>query len=438
MDASATGHTPQEALLLRLSSSGREDAPNMVARLLKMGVAADTANAEGFTALASAARVGALFVCKELLAHGASPTAPTHENRNPPLFWAAGKGHVEVVRLLCNASASVASQRNVQGDTALLWACRGGQIGVAETLLEYCPELLGDSNEHGLSTLMCAAVGGHVQTLQLILSRVGDVHRRALVDEQDIHGRTALHFAVASEACVAALLAAGADWRARDVHGCTPLGEALKEGYKRTAELLQREWEREWAASEHGRSAVDRGWSWELERAAATAEGAPKAPCGPAASPPTKRKKKKQPRVRTQSTGMQGQLAATPTGEAAVPTGEAAASTGEAAVPTGVEAEASGVAALHEGHAEAQPKHAQAKDVEKEKDDGDDNDDDDAEEESAYMAKVVTPQAAAAHEPNSRGRGSDSGADGLLVNADGAEDEGEVDADGWTRVVHHH
>ena len=135
MDASATGHTPQEALLLRLSSSGREDAPNMVARLLKMGVAADTANAEGFTALASAARVGALFVCKELLAHGASPTAPTHENRNPPLFWAAGKGHVEVVRLLCNASASVASQRNVQGDTALLWACRGGQIGVAETLL---------------------------------------------------------------------------------------------------------------------------------------------------------------------------------------------------------------------------------------------------------------------------------------------------------------
>ena len=107
MDASATGHTPQEALLLRLSSSGREDAPNMVARLLKMGVAADTANAEGFTALASAARVGALFVCKELLAHGASPTAPTHENRNPPLFWAAGKGHVEVVRLLCNASASV-------------------------------------------------------------------------------------------------------------------------------------------------------------------------------------------------------------------------------------------------------------------------------------------------------------------------------------------
>ena len=56
----------------------------------------------------------------------------------------------------------------------------------------------------------------------------------------DAHGRTALHFAAQSEGVTRALLAAGASWRARDVHGQTAEGEAKKRG----CAAVEAEWRR--------------------------------------------------------------------------------------------------------------------------------------------------------------------------------------------------
>ena len=274
----------QSGLLLTLASSGRADAASNVARLLRMGVAANTADAQGFTALASAARTGDLAVCEQLLAHGASLSLPTRKSRNPPLFWAAMGGHVDVVRRLCEPAGNgaisddIIGQRNVQSDTSLIYACQSGQAAAAGYLLDACPALLGEANDHGFTPLMFAAAGGHAETLNLILERISvavrqpgraseEVRTAALefIDAKNNHGRCALHFAATSTSppCVAALLAAGADWRVRDVHGCTPLGEAKKEGRTTSAKLLQRAW----ALAEEAAAQAERDRAMALEAA---------------------------------------------------------------------------------------------------------------------------------------------------------------------------
>ena len=87
------------SLLVSIAGSGRADAPELVGRILSRGTAVNRDHA-GSTALISAARVGSTAVVRELLRHGADASKATRDKGNPPLFWAAAGGHLEVVDLL--------------------------------------------------------------------------------------------------------------------------------------------------------------------------------------------------------------------------------------------------------------------------------------------------------------------------------------------------
>ena len=265
--ASAQATAQQSALLHWLAGSSRPDAASNVERLLSMDVPTDTRDIHGFTAMASAARVGDASVVKVLLEHGASANLPTRDNENPPLFWAASNGHEAIARLLLAGNADPA-QRNVQGDTVLLWACRGGEPSLVALLLEAAPELLTVANNAGFTALICAAAGGHAATLQLLLERAPEKgetddatrDRMLYLEAKEAHGRSALHFAAASatesHACVKALLDAGADWRVRSDAGLTALGEAEKAKSGDAASLLRTVW-MEAADADISRSAED-------------------------------------------------------------------------------------------------------------------------------------------------------------------------------------
>ena len=229
------------SLLVSIAGSGRADAPELVGRILSRGTAVNRDHA-GSTALISAARVGSTAVVRELLRHGADASKATRDKGNPPLFWAAAGGHLEVVDLLLGAGASP-SQVNANGDSALMWACRSGAGASAAALLRAAPALIGAQNATGMTALMCAAAGGHAEVVAALLSP--ERAPPADTETPDAHGRTALHFAAQSEGVTRALLAAGASWRARDVHGQTAEGEAKKRGCAAVEALLHEAWVKE-------------------------------------------------------------------------------------------------------------------------------------------------------------------------------------------------
>ena len=265
------------SLLVSIAGSGRADAPELVGRILSRGTAVNRDHA-GSTALISAARVGSTAVVRELLRHGADASKATRDKGNPPLFWAAAGGHLEVVDLLLGAGASP-SQVNANGDSALMWACRSGAGASAAALLRAAPALIGAQNATGMTALMCAAAGGHAEVVAALLSP--ERAPPADTETPDAHGRTALHFAAQSEGVTRALLAAGASWRARDVHGQTAEGEAKKRGCAAVERLLHEAWVKEVEESKEEEKVV------EVKKGGATP---PVSPLGARAPRPAHRK----------------------------------------------------------------------------------------------------------------------------------------------------
>ncbi|GGU20429.1 ankyrin repeat domain-containing protein [Streptomyces lavendofoliae] len=113
------------------------DDEDAVVRLLRAGVPAGTADAEGVTALYTAAVNGRAGIVRLLLAAGADPGRASGEGAGElPLCGAACHGHTAVVRALLAAGAEV-DRREEFGFTALGWAVRQGFADTAEALLEY-------------------------------------------------------------------------------------------------------------------------------------------------------------------------------------------------------------------------------------------------------------------------------------------------------------
>lgn len=75
-----------------------------------------------------------LDVVRFLLRHGCDPDL-TDARGHTPLFYASGKGEVEIVKLLCDARADV--HKECDGRTPLFTACRNGRLDVVRCLLSY-------------------------------------------------------------------------------------------------------------------------------------------------------------------------------------------------------------------------------------------------------------------------------------------------------------
>jgi ankyrin repeat protein len=147
----------------------------------------DSADEVGWTALHEAAHGGQHQAITFLLGEGARVDA-VNSVGNTALHLAAAAGSVESVRVLLAAKAPL-DALNEDGSSALHLAGRCGEVEVTRALLDT----------------------GEVSVLQ-----------------RDVNGNTALHFSanVGHEACVKFLLSRGADARARNDKGTTPLHDA--------------------------------------------------------------------------------------------------------------------------------------------------------------------------------------------------------------------
>ncbi|OLP91898.1 Ultraviolet-B receptor UVR8 [Symbiodinium microadriaticum] len=98
----------------------------------------------GATPMFIAAGRGNLEVVRILLEHQADPDKAQIENRATPLLMAASKGHSEVVRLLLEANADQDSDLTAGGVTPLLMACVRGHRGIMDPFaLKVSPILIG-------------------------------------------------------------------------------------------------------------------------------------------------------------------------------------------------------------------------------------------------------------------------------------------------------
>ena len=122
-------------------------------------------------ALREAARQGDLERVVELLAQGVPVDAPTRYGATP-LFYAADRGHFDVVGLLVERGADVDVQDTFYGSTVLSRALGGNHLEIARYLLEQ-----GAGGADG--AIVVAARRGHRELLEAAVA-AGGIHAEAL------------------------------------------------------------------------------------------------------------------------------------------------------------------------------------------------------------------------------------------------------------------
>ena len=182
---------------------------------------------DGQTPLHRAASMGRKGVAEQLLANGADVNAKDKQG-NTPLHLAASGGEKDVAEQLLANGADV-NAKDKDGDTPLYRAEGYRRKDVAELL-----RLHGGRDFRG--EILDAVQGGNLEVVKTLL--IDDPSLVSLSSR--VTGRTLLHEAVSSDRKDVAevLLAHGADVRAKDDHGWTPLLLAAHEGKKDLVEQL--------------------------------------------------------------------------------------------------------------------------------------------------------------------------------------------------------
>ena len=196
--------------------AARRGHDQVVAALLKRGANVEAVTDHHWTALHLSSYHGHEKVVSALLRYGANPDS-TQEGMTP-LFLAAEKGRMDVLKLLLAAGADLTVAGEKYGNLPVHQACFGGQTEAALALLD-AGDFLEARNKAGFTPLLVAARGGYDDLVLTLLERGADT------DAANKEGWGALHLACyyGNGKMVPALLAAKADPNARKADGSTPL-----------------------------------------------------------------------------------------------------------------------------------------------------------------------------------------------------------------------
>ena len=106
------------------------------------------------------------------------------------LIYAAGEGHVEIVKCLINVEDIRVDTRNRRGKTALMYAAEQGHVEIVDCLINAVGIDVNTKDHNGKTALMYAAEQGHVTIIQCLMDVENiDIHAR------DENGRIALIYA---------------------------------------------------------------------------------------------------------------------------------------------------------------------------------------------------------------------------------------------------
>lgn len=229
-----------------------------VKRLLAAGAPVDPRDGTGRTPLHYAARKGAVEAAGLLLAAGADANAVYGSSRYTPLHEAALEGHPELVTLLLAQGASPTARTESQA-TALHIAVLHPEV-VKALLAKGAPTDLAD--DRGATPLHEAAEGAYLESAKLLIDAGASLKAKDKRGETPLHavcgkGITDLLFGglggdddaeptpeerereTRRVAIAELMLAKGADPRARDADGRTPLDLARENELQKLAAFLE-------------------------------------------------------------------------------------------------------------------------------------------------------------------------------------------------------
>jgi ankyrin repeat protein len=216
-------------LLVDAAKSNDIDA---VRRRLKEGVAVNSSEPDGSTALHWAVRQNNVEIARVLITAGANASAATRYSITP-LYLAASNGNAAIVELLLKAGVDVNSAV-LEGQTPLMTVALHGDPNTVRVLLANGARVNVQEPVKGQTALMWAAGEGNADAIRLLLKAGADLHVKSQA------GFTALLFAVLNERIDAAraLLEGGAN--ANDVapDGTSALNMAIVNAYYDVASLL--------------------------------------------------------------------------------------------------------------------------------------------------------------------------------------------------------
>jgi cytohesin len=188
---------------------------------------------EGNTPLHIAAKTGTKDVYDWLIQHGASLDATNFTGQTP--------------RQLALSSTNQFSPFRFNSDLDIYQAIREGKLGSVTAILKSEPELLNKTNQSGETPLRAATVNNRTNIVEFLAQQGAqwDEVSATIADRAEIlhgiltrqsfdvtnmfYGGSLLHLAAEHNAVDAAetLIAAGADLRAQNIWGLSPLGDAL-------------------------------------------------------------------------------------------------------------------------------------------------------------------------------------------------------------------
>jgi ankyrin repeat protein len=231
---------------------GQETALHYVARtgnldftewLLSRGADVNATDVQEYTPLHWSALRGHHEITKRLLDRNADPNARggggemsrSFKMRQTPFHYAAARGPLESVQLMI-ASGGDVNARDFKDETPLLSALRKKKREIVDFLIGLNPEIDVQGGYDKRTPIMYAVLHGYIDIAEEFLRRGARVNVR-----ETWEGNTPLHFAArtASKSLVTMMLDRGADLKAENKYGRTPLEEAEKFGITEIADMLR-------------------------------------------------------------------------------------------------------------------------------------------------------------------------------------------------------
>jgi hypothetical protein len=111
-----------------------------------------------------------LQAVKAIVENGFNPATELDKRGASSLMWAAGGGHLKVVRYLieecgCSPSQPQQGKRSFSGRTALMWAARNGNLAVVEYLVLHCQVNIEGATSDGTTAFCWACWQGHISIM---------------------------------------------------------------------------------------------------------------------------------------------------------------------------------------------------------------------------------------------------------------------------------
>lgn len=164
-------------------------------------------NELGETPLFTAAEKGHLDVVKELLQYSTKESIATKNKSGfDALHIAASQGHQAIVQVLLDFDPGLSKTVGPSNATPLISAATRGHTVVVNELLSKDSSLVESSRSNGKNALHLAARQGHTEIVKILLDRDPQLARRT-----DKKGQTSLHMAVKGVSCEVVRLLLNAD-----------------------------------------------------------------------------------------------------------------------------------------------------------------------------------------------------------------------------------